>query len=368
MRDTLSYQLSRRQWLVAGLAGSLAATGMIRCGAAQTAPPQGAIIGTLVDDVNLHGVEDIHLHGRFAYLPCREGRRLTVCDISAPQKPCIVSSLALPEFSQIPGFALHGDYCYIASPSKSVSAKSATDKPKLWVIDVRDKSRLRPVGSVAVGAHGMLYKTAYRNGFCYMAHYTEKKLYIVDVRRPQKPCVVSRVTIPGEKGGPFSVLLRDHYALVGTVRGRPNCYAVVDIQNPLEPRLLRSLSGPDLGQMSGTVLGDYLYAAAWAQNNFFVVDLSNPANPRIVSRLHDERLGKPNRCAAIADRAYLPMESGNGVAVVDIAKPEKPRFLASYTDPVLMKKTYAVAVRDNLLFVGSRKGNSLVVFDRRKLG
>ena len=120
--------------------------------------------------------------------------------------------------------------------------------------------------------------------------------------------------------------------------------------------------------MSGTVLGDILYAACWSRNRFYVVSLKDPANPRILGSLEDARLGNPNRCAAIGDRAYLPMVSGHGVAVVDTSRHDNPRFVAAYQDPVLMKKTYGAAARDDLVFIGSRSANSLVVFDREKLG
>ena len=61
------------------------------------------------------------------------------------------------------------------------------------------------------------------------------------------------------------------------------------------------------------------------------------------------------------------MVDGNGIAVVDISDPEKPQFVTSFRDHVLMQKTYGAAVRDDLLYVASRDGSSLVIIDRDQL-
>jgi len=62
---------------------------------------------------------------------------------------------------------------------------------------------------------------------------------------------------------------------------------------------------------------------------------------------------------------HLPSEV-NGVAVVDITNPREPRFATSFRDPI-MKKTYGAALRGELLFIGAREGNSLVVLNHLRL-
>ncbi len=117
---------------------------------------------------------------------------------------------------------------------------------------------------------------------------------------------------------------------------------------------------PDMGQVSGEIVGDLYFTANWGKDAFLVFNVSDPSHPKLAAKLVDQRLGKPNRCVVAGDRAYLPMVQGDGIAVVDIADPMNPRFLTSFRDPV-MKKTYGVALHDGLLFVGAREGNSLVV-------
>lgn len=316
------------------------------------------IVSQLVDPVYLRGVEDVHLDGDYAYLPCREGRRLTICSVKDPANPKVISSFTHSQLDDAAGFAINGNTLYLASQNNH----------RLLVLDATDKSAVRLLGSVLIGepGRGVLYKVAYRNGHCYVTHLSEKKLFVVNVDDPTQPIVVGSVAVTTEDDGPFSVLLLGDYALVGTIFGRRNRLAVVDVKDPTEPRLITQVLDSAMGHVSGEVTGDLYFAVNWDRNAFLVIDVADAANPKLKAKLMDERLGHPNRCVVSGDRAYLPMVQGDGVAVVDIADPMKPRYLTSIRDPIL-KKTYGVAVRGDLLFVGSREGNSLVILDRRKL-
>lgn len=315
------------------------------------------IVGQIVDSVRLKGAEDVFLNGAFAYIPCRQGQRLTICRISDPSKPEIVSSFTHGELGVAAGFSINGNIVYLTSMTTN----------KLLVIDVSDKLRPRLLGSVSIGGKGGLYKVAYREGYCYIPNVTLRKLFVVDVRKPEKPMVTGSVSVTEGDDGPFSVLLYSDYAYVGTIRGKQNRLAVVNIRNPAEPKLETALTGQDIGHLSGQVVDQRFYSVNWDRNAFLVFDLKVPGRPKLLSKLVDNRLGAPNRCIVAGNRAYLPMVEGNGVAVVDISIPENPQYFKIFRDHVLLKKTYGVAVRDHLLFVASREGNSLVVLDREEL-
>ncbi|MBN1346952.1 MAG: hypothetical protein JXQ73_29955 [Phycisphaerae bacterium] len=321
--------------------------------------PSSPIVGRLVDPVRLRGVEDVHLEGDWAFLPCREGKRLTICSIKNPTEPKVVSSFTHPDLDQAAGLAVDGTTAYVASQGNH----------RLLVLDVRDKSAVRLIASVVVGSpevRGVLYKVAYRDGYCYVAHQAEKKLFVVDVRDPRRPVVVGSAVVTTEDDGPFSVLVCDGYVLTGTLFGRRNRLAVVDVRSPVRPRLITQVLDPAISQLSGDLVGHRYFTVAWDRNAFLVFDLRDPAHPKLESKLVDERLGQPNRCVVTGDRAYLPMVKGDGVAVVDVTDPRQPRFVSSFRDPV-MRKTYGVAARGDLLCVGAREGNSLLVLNRHKL-
>lgn len=325
----------------------------------QTSPSSvSPIVSQLVDSKLLRGIEDVHIEGEYAFLPCREGKRLTICSLANPAKPKIVASFSDPSLGAAAGVAIHDSTLFLTSQ----------DNQRLLVIDVAQKSAPKLLGSVVVGTlgQGILYKVAYHNGYCFVANQAEKNIFVVDVKDPKQPVVISHSVVTTEKDGPFSITIRGHHALVGTIFGSRNRLAVIDISNPQSLSVVSFLIGPQLGHFSGEFVDDLFFAVNWNDNAFMVIDVSNIQKPVLKAKLVDRRLGQPNRCAIFENRAYLPMVKGNGIAVVDIADPAKPKFLTSFSDPTLLK-TYGVAISKKLLFVGAREGNSLTVFDPRRL-
>ncbi len=100
--------------------------------------PPDPFVGRLVDPVLLRGVEDVHIVGDYAYLPCREGERLTICSIGEPANPTVISSFTHPELKHAAGFAIHDDTIYLASQSNQ----------RLLVVDAADKSAPRLLRSL----------------------------------------------------------------------------------------------------------------------------------------------------------------------------------------------------------------------------
>lgn len=313
------------------------------------------VVGHLVDSVALRGVEDVHLAGDLAYLPCREGQRLSVCSIEDPANPRLVSSFTHDELGPAAGFDLHDGIAYVSSQSNG----------RLLVLDVSDPTAIQWLGSVTIG-DGALYKVAYRDGYCYVAHQGGKAIVVVDVHDPRNPLVVESLPVTTGKDGPFSVTLTGNFALVGTIFGTENRLSVLSIEDPARPRPVGELLGPVVGHASGEIVDGLFIAVNWAANALLVIDLADMTQPRLVASLVDPRLGAPNRCVVADDRAYLPMVEGHGIAVVDISDPRAPGFLGAYQSPML-QKTYGVAVRGPLLVVGAREGNSLVLLSREAL-
>ena len=204
------------------------------------------IVGTLVDNDNLNGVEDVFLCGDLAYLPCREGHCLTVCTIKDPARPQVVGTFRDPDLDDVTGFALDGNTAYLASQSSHF----------LLIVDVSTPENMKLLGKVRIsqqGSKGPLYKMAYRNGFCYMSHQGEKKLYIVDVRDKRHPRVIGNTQVTTDGDGAYCVTMKGDYALVGTVFGKNNRLAVVNVTDPAHPRMVGELKNPHLSEGIGTV-------------------------------------------------------------------------------------------------------------------
>lgn len=323
------------------------------------APP---IVGSLVDSENLNGVEDVFLSGDLAYLPCREGHCLTVCSIKDPARPRVVGTFRDPDLDHVTGFALDGNTAYLASQRSHF----------LLIVDVSVPEEMKLLGKVRIsqqGSKGPLYKMAYRDGYCYMSHQGEKKLYIVDVRDKTHPHVVAKIPVTTEGDGAYCVTMKGDYALVGTVFGKRNRLAVVNVADPTQPRMVGELTDPHLSEAIGTVVGDRFYIACWPHDAMMVINLAEMSDsrlPRIEGTLVDARLSKPNRCTVVGERAYFPIIEGDGVGIVDISNPANPRFVTSFSHP-LMKRPYGLAARGDFVFVGARTGDSLVILNRREL-
>ena len=360
--STLTYMaLVALVFLFAVVPGGLSAEQTKRAPVAE-ATSDSRFLAALVDHKLLRGIEDVHLRQDYAYLPCREGERLTICDISDLRSMRIVSSFVHQELAQATGLAQHGDWLFVTS----FAPQDRSFAPRLLVLNARDKTTIRYVSSLRIGGRGAIYKVRYRDGLCYVAHQTDKKLYVVDVRDPEHPAVLSSVTVTSENDGPFSVLLQGQRVLVGTLWGSRNRLAVVDIRDPRHPAVLQTLTAPDFCTLIGDVVGGCYVTAGYSRNALVVFDISHPDRVEVRGRLQDPRLGKPNRCIVVGNRAYLPMIEGHGIAVVDISDLAHPGFVTAFSHPIF-EKTYGIAARGDLLYVGSREGDSLVVLNRHSL-
>ena len=326
--------------------------------------PDDIIVGKIVDHSLLQGVEDVHLQQQFAYLPCREGQRLTICDISDASQPTIAGTFAHSQLQQVAGCAINGDLVYLASHGNQT----------LMTVDVSDKAHPKFVSSLTLNPPGgeqggLMYKVSYADGHCYVAHQSAQSVFIVDVNDPFNPRVQSVIKITTGDDGPFSVMLIGDVLLTGTIFGKASDDRVVavDVKDKSRPKILHTVADPRLGYAGGgTIEGDTYFVAGWSAEAIVAVDVSLPSKPEIVGALVDERIGKPNRCIVSDSMAFVPMYRGGGVSLVDVSDPHDMKFRASFWAPD-MERAYSVAVRDGHVYAGARRGNSLTIMSKQAL-
>jgi hypothetical protein len=117
--------------------------------------------------------------------------------------------------------------------------------------------------------------------------------------------------------GAVNITLAGHYAYVLAPRG----LFVVDLDNPLEPRIVANVGAPTIvGPRSVAV--QFRYAFVTDSEGLKVVDITDPTRPRAVAdavvRLADAR-------GVYLARTYAYVAAGRqGVAIVDIERPETP--------------------------------------------
>jgi len=96
---------------------------------------------------------------------------------------------------------------------------------------------------------------------------------------------------------------------------------VVDIANPLQPRVTAQIGAPDLVDPRGIAV-QFRYAFVVDREGLKVLDVTSLANPRVVSGAKIPLADARNLYIA---RTYAYVAAGNqGLAIVDVEKPEKP--------------------------------------------
>ena len=128
----------------------------------------------------------------------------------------------------------------------------------------------------------------------------------------------------GILNGARRITIAGTYAYILCDRG----LVVVDLNNPLEPRVTAEIGAPDLHEPSGIAM-QFRYAFVVDREGLKVLDVTALDHPRAVPRaavpLEDAR-------NVYVARTYAYVAAGkNGVAIVDVEKPEQPRLDQMFT-------------------------------------
>jgi hypothetical protein len=318
-------------------------------------PPQG-IIAAVKSDIYLNEPEDVLIDGDCAYIPTRSGARLSVYDISDPHHPRLASSFTDLELTEPIGVAKHGNILYLVSWHNC----------KLLILDATKPTALRKISSLTIGKADPdphdpdeLRKVFYQDGYAYLTHSAEGRLYIVNVADPKAPVITGSVAT-GD--GAFAVLVKGDYAYVG------GCFAgaslkVIDVSDKAKPVVVKTLSSPKYDcTASYAMRGNELYAIYYSTNSFVIFDIADPPNSSQKSILTNPALNHPNRLALTGNTAYVASAGGGALVQVDITDSSHPTLGSVFSDP-LLKRAYGVACHNGKVFAVGRAANSLVVFD-----
>lgn len=315
------------------------------------------VVGSLYDAGELDEPEDVLLDAKYAYIPCRGSNNLAVVDIADPKKPSLASSFRDPELIDAMGVAKNGDFLYLASFSNHTCL----------VLDAKDPRHLKKLYSFPVGGEGAtgdrLRKLVYHDGYLYLTHSSEGRLYIADAHNPAKPAIISSIAT-GD--GAFAVFVKGNYAYVG------GCFPgssvkVIDVSDKRNPRLVATLA--DSARYGCTcsfqTSGDNLVAIAYSSNSLTVFDISNPAQPVQLGFLQSNLLYGPNRLSVMGNKAYMINSVNNDFVQIDLSSPAHP--VIDYVAPSWkLKKVYGMAGRDGLLYMAGRDSRFFLVVDPSK--
>ena len=120
-----------------------------------------------------------------------------------------------------------------------------------------------------------------------------------------------------------NITIAGHYAYITTARA----LVVVDIDDPLNPRIREQIAAPGLRNPHAIAI-QFRYGFVVDDDGLKVLDLSAPGAPRLVS-------GASVALAAAHDvyvaRTYAYVANGkDGIAIIDVEQPERPRLDQMY--------------------------------------
>jgi hypothetical protein len=225
------------------------------------------------------------------------GNSLTILDIASnPAQPRIVGSIREPNtlFGAY-GVAISGNYAYVASqgclsgqpcPVKSVGDSFAvtdvTNPASPSIVASIHNSSLPPPWE---GTNALAHTTAVSisGNYAYVTAAYSERLTVVSIANPLSPKIVATIKDTTNLGFPVDVAVSGEYAYVAD-QVSPGRLTVLNVSDPTDPQVVASLANSALnGAYRVRVRGDFAYVSASSANDVAVVDISNPLIPRLAA-------------------------------------------------------------------------------------
>ena len=313
----------------------------------------------LVDFQNLNEPEDVLLNNGYAYVPCRDGNNVAVVDISKPESPSIVASIQHPDMLDVFGVSIEDNYFYAVSMSNQ----------KLIIVDISKPEKPELISTLTIGGkgdfnknydsyHTRLRKVTVKNGYAYVTHSNEGRLYIVDVKDARNPKILSHLETTD---GGFAVFIDGDYAYLGGC-GPGDSVIVADISDKNNPKILKRIY--DEKKLSCTCdfskKGAYLFATGYGDDTFLTFDISSPENIKLVSVFTHPNMIGPGRLVIKSDEAFVINSKNDSMCSIDISNPKSPKINYFVSDR-LIDRTYGIDHDGEFIYLVGREAKSFVV-------
>lgn len=282
---------------------------------------------------------------------------LTIVDIADPSAPRRLSGVALPRGAD--RVAVFDEHAYVISPW--TWARADNEASTVEVIDVSDPQRPQIVASIA--REGSVQDLSVADARLYLAE--TSGLSILDLRAdPASPREIgrlpSRASEQGRYGEVSHVVVAGDRAVIADVvfEGRNNTeddgeadeLRVVDVSDPTQPSVVGAVTLGTSSPWSHIRGLDLAWPLAYAytptgvddaDNFVHVVDVANPAGPRSVASWQPQHKLYGTSLSVAGKLAFVG--SWFGIAVLDTATAADPQTVAEIITPGL---SYAAAELD----------------------
>ncbi len=218
-------------------------------------------------------------------------------------------------------------------------------------------------GGPFAALHTKLYRASDGRLYALVTATFSGELIAVDVTDPQRPAQVGALQTDVQfiEG----IYVHREHAFVGGF-GYSEVYRAIDVSNPRQMRVTRSLSDVAYRQMVSEMKPyhpDLLYAALWNDlGGLAVFDVANPARFRLLGSVVRSDLAHSNRVKLSDNLAFLPLEQEpGGFAAVDVTDADSPALIALVRGIRGISTPYTLGVnRDHLYLFGSEEATMAV--------
>lgn len=210
-------------------------------------------------------VQGLVIDGDFAYLNTTNyftnstKSSLEIIDIKDKKNPKLVGKCDIE--GQPNGLDVQGDYAYINNTYYDFNKKQYTGKSKLFVVNIKDKTKPFIIGSCEVFANS--WSVLANGNYVYLSSsiyddeiddYKESMLQVIDVKEPQNPLPIGNCSLPG---GAWELDIKDNFLFVSNNEGGVSVVNVSDPKNPTAAAFLSTAGN----SYDIAISGDYGYIA-----------------------------------------------------------------------------------------------------------
>lgn len=317
------------------------------------------ILETLVDVQALNEPEDIVVHNGYAYLPCRDGNNVAIIDYRNPRQPVVVNVLRDKDILDAFSVAIEGNTLYVLSMTNAMVSIYSIANPRSPV----------KLSSIKVGGEGSylpfyrsnytrLRKLTVQDGYVYVTHSSESKVYIIDVHKVAAPFIVSSFHT-GD--GAFGVLVHGNVLYLAGY-GPGSSVIAVDIKDKRNPVITSRTF--DTIKLKGTcalaIHGHHLYITAYNAETVWSFDISDPLQPKPITHISDPAMRGPGRIAFYGDKAFVLNSVNHSVAIIHTDDNGAIR-IQSFLQHPLLKRVYGIAIDKDQLLLTGREAKSFLI-------
>ncbi len=268
---------------------------------------------------------------------------ITVVDISEPELPFVVGSLAQPPVSN--DIVIFGSRAYIAADYGGVVAYNVAAPTSPSIVLTHDTS------GDAVGVTAAMGVTTSAPGpavsdYMYIAELNDG-IRIVDITNPANPTSVGQYVSSSNRA--------EAVAAAGNIlcTAWTDGFRTIDIENPATPTQMGFYNTN--ASLGVAINGNYAYVAAKGYG-LYVIDITNPEFPAEAG-VYDTP-GTAYDVVYSGGYAYVA-DNNSGLSIIDVSTPTAPSLVGAYTAP---NSAYGVAVTGNYAYVTSFS-NTVYVLD-----